>query len=594
MFYISMTSVQCLLQNLLCGDEGVHLRQCASCVLIGILIGVDGIGQDAMLPLGSPAYALEERYEILTGSSDELHSAIKPFRRGDIFAMAYQQADTSNSAFTVFDLKYLLADNDEFYFLPGKDLSADNTSLTAQPPLSRTPILGIFYTRPAHLYALDLKDFYLRVNPIVHFGLGKEDNRSGLLFVNRRGVEIRGGIDQKVFFNTNIIEAQLRPASHVKRYVDDFLALPDAGLFKDFDSRIFEGDGAYDYLSSTGYFGFDISRHVGMQLGHGKNFIGDGYRSLFLSDFAKNYFYLKLNTRVWRFHYQNIFAELSAREKLPGNVVVPKKYLAAHYLSFAVTPRFTLGLYEAVVFAREENRFELQYLNPVILYRSIEHHVGSPDNVCIGLSAKWDVAKRVRFYGQFILDEFKVTEFFSDQGWWGNKHGFQLGGKYLNVFGVSSLDLQIEYNRVRPFTYTHYDSLGSYSHFNQPLAHPSGANFSEVLLKVDYRPISRLWLDGRLFMIQSGSDIDSESFGSNILRSNSDRNADFGIEQGQGIPIQNRILSFTAMYMLKHNVFLEAQYFIRNYDSDFDDDDLLTRYGTVGLRWNFFPMRDEF
>jgi hypothetical protein len=569
-------------------------RSCVLFVCICVFHTTVSLGQDALLPLGSPAYSLAERYQISGITTHTFHSSIKPFRRGDLFKTSYQLSDTLRLRPTSFDIHYLRADNDEFYFFQHDSTVDRQSTLSEGPPQSRSSVFSIFYTRPAHFFALDNDDFYLRINPILHFGLGKESSNEDLLFVNRRGIELRGGIDQKVFFSTNIIEAQLRPASHVQRFVGDYHALPDAGLFKDFDSRIFAGNGAYDYLSSTGYVAFSVSRHVGVQLGHGKNFLGDGYRSLFLSDFAKNYFYLKFNTRVWKFHYQNLFAELSAREKLPGNVVVPKKYVAAHYLSFQVSPQLTLGLYEAVVFAREENRFELQYLNPVILYRSIEHHVGSPDNVIIGLSAKWDVAKRVRFYSQFIVDEFKFSEFLSSRGWWGNKHGLQLGVKYLDVLGLRDVDLQVEYNRVRPFTYSHYDSLGSYSHFNQPLAHPAGANFSEVLLKLDYRPFSRLWLSGKFFFIQSGTDTDDIFFGSNILRSNIERNAEFGIDHLQGVPVKNQIISLTAMYMLKHNLFLEAQYFRRDYNSEASSRDLLTKYYGFGIRWNYFPSQDEF
>ena len=50
-----------------------------------------------------------------------------------------------------------------------------------------------------------------------------------------------------------------------------------------------------------------------MQLGHDRNFIGNGYRSLILADYSTPYFFLKLNTRIWKFNYQNLFAELTAR-----------------------------------------------------------------------------------------------------------------------------------------------------------------------------------------------------------------------------------------------------------------------------------------
>lgn len=546
--------------------------------------------QDAPAPLNSPSSSLLDEL-LLRGRAHRLvHSAIKPYHRGDVFDAALNDASSDFPVLNPHARRYLLGDNDLFY--PISDSAS--TDLLSAPPQSDRTFLRIFYKRPAHFFAFDDSSFSLRINPVLHFHIGKESGNDDLLFINRRGAEVSGVIDRRVYFYTNILETQLRPAAYIREFVEDKRALPDAGLFKNFNGRLFPGEGAYDYLASNGAVGLHVSRHISLQLGHGKHFLGDGYRSLFLSDFAKNYFYLKFNTRVWKFHYQNLFAELGSREKLPGNTLVPKKYLAAHYLSFKVTPAFTVGLYEAVIFAREENRFELQYLNPIILYRSIEHHVGSPDNVLIGLSATWDVAQRARVYGQFILDEFVFNEFFSERNWWGNKYGVQLGVWYPDAFEVEDLDVRLEYNRVRPYTYTHYDSLGSYAHFNQALAHPLGANFTEVLLKLDYRPVPRLWVTAKAFAIRGGADTDSAFYGSDILRSNSERVSEFGVNHRQGVPIKNTILSLNVAYMLRHNFFLEAQYFQRDYDSDAPAESLLTRFVSLGVRWNYFPSQDEF
>ena len=159
---------------------------------------------------------------------------------------------------------------------------------------------------------------------------------------------------------------------------------------------------------ANAYVGARISPHVNLELGHGRNFIGNGIRSLFLSDFSNDYFYLKLNARVWKFQYQSIFAELIRPVQASRDILLPKKYFAAHYFNFHVTDNFDIGLFETVVFARE-NQFELQYLNPVILYRTVEGAIGSPDNVLIGLDIKWNLWKKYSLYSQFVLDEFKVS-----------------------------------------------------------------------------------------------------------------------------------------------------------------------------------------
>jgi hypothetical protein len=197
-------------------------------------------------------------------------------------------------------------------------------------------------------------------------------------------------------------------------------------------------------------------------------------------------------------------------------------------------------------------------------------------------------------YGQIIFDEFKFDELFGGNQWWGNKFAFQTGAKYINAFGIDQLDLQVEYNQSRPFNYSHRDSTGSYSHFNQPLAHPLGSNFQEFVLLARYRPTKRISLDGRLFLIATSEDIDSISYGQNILRPNDDRNDDYGIEQGQGTGVNTFVARLQASYMIKQNLFLDARYFFRRYDSELDANDLKTHYLSLGIRWNLYRDQTEF
>ena len=76
---------------------------------------------------------------------------------------------------------------------------------------------------------------------------------------------------------------------------------------------------------------------------------------MFLSDFSKDYLHLKLSTRVWRIHFQNIFGAIQARSanSNPNDELIPKKYFAAHYLSIKILDNLTVGLFEQVVFGRE-------------------------------------------------------------------------------------------------------------------------------------------------------------------------------------------------------------------------------------------------
>jgi hypothetical protein len=484
-------------------------------------------------------------------------------------------------------------DPDRAAFWVGDDFALKSL----EDPLHRTqkPIFNLFYPTPAHLLEVNRPDFYLRFNPVLDFRYGKQQGDTEDYFFNRRGLKLRAGIDDRIFLNFEILETQAGLPNFVRQFRDRFKAVPGAGFIKSYSLDVANVARGTDYLNGQGYLSADITKHVGARLGYGRHFIGDGERSLLLSDFSNNYPFLELNWRIWKFHYRNIFAELTSGPARPDGAdgLLQKKYMAAHYLSINIGKRLTFGLFESVVMSRE-NGFDLAYLNPVILYRTIEQSVGSPDNVIIGITGRYRTPFRVELYGQLVLDEFKFDELFIERrGWWANKFGYQIGARYADAFGIGQLDLTVERNFVRPYTYTHR-GLNNYTHFAMPLAHPLGANFHENLLAVEYRPLPRLHLRGRLFMITQGEGTDDRVVGENLNQSDRLREMDFGNETGQGIGYTNSLLSLTASYELKPNLWLEAEYLSRNKDADSVDRDLETTILNLGVRWNVARQRYEF
>ncbi|MCB0552648.1 MAG: hypothetical protein KDD02_03775 [Phaeodactylibacter sp.] len=571
--------------------------------------------QGSGLPLGSPAYHILDRLEIKTGLEAPYHASLKYYLRGDVaaYAMGIDTAAVSLSAADRRDLYYLFKDNNEWLVtarypirIAGpRELIYSDTLMTqveasmADPRyiMREKPYLGFLYPTPANMLEVNQKFFHLRVNPLLDFKLAKEQNDQELIFNNLRGIELRAGIDDRIFVYFSILETQSRFPDYVNERIKRDKAIPGAGLYKTYKSEIFDITNGYDYLNGQGYLAFNVTRHVGLQFGYGRNFIGNGYRSLILSDFSNNYLYLKANWKVWKLHYQNIFAELAAESNanVSGDKVLPKKYMAAHYLSYNVLPNLSFGIFETVMFSRENGGFELQYLNPVILYRTIEQGLGSPDNVLIGMDAKWNIFHRVQLYGQLMLDEFKFDELFIERrGWWANKFGIQGGAKYINAFGVEHLDLQAEFNIVRPYTYTHRDSSASYTHYNQPLAHPLGANFQEGLLIARYQPFKKWFLEGRFIRAEFGEDGPGQNWGGNLLLSHNNREQDFGNTIAQGIRANTSILGLDVSYMLAHNVFIDLQYFYRKKDSEDDKLDLTTQYLGGGVRINVGKQRMDF
>lgn len=545
-------------------------------------------GQAAGIPLQSDAYHLLDRLEIKTGVASPIHPELKFFSRKDAARYALK-LDSSTQANIGRrdrqDIQYLADDNNEW--IP------DTSHLMRRYP--RKGFWRYIYPTPANFFEVNVPDFKLRVNPILDLEMGSEKGNASLLFQNRRGLEVRGEVDRKLYFYTNLIETQARYQDYVSERVVAFQAVPGAGFYKNFRGANIDDQKVYDFNIATAYMGFQASRHFGIQIGHGKHFIGNGYRSMFFSDYSAPGFFLKLDTRVWKFHYQNLFLELNpvSHGNVQGGNLLPKKYAAIHYLNFKLNKDLAFGFFEASVFNRSR-QFELQYLNPVIFYRTVEGMIGSPDNVLIGVDGHYNFLHHFQIYGQFLLDELVVSEVFSGSGWWANKWGIQGGLKYINAFGIEHLDLQFEHNRARPYTYSHYDPYNSYTHYNQPLAHPLGSNFEENILLIYWRPVNRLSLNARFIQMHQGENSETQNWGANPLLDYDTRVMDYGNEIGQGVDAQIQLFGLDASWRIWHNAYIDLKYLYRRKNSADDSLDRKTQALNLGFRLNMWNSPMDF
>lgn len=426
-----------------------------------------------------------------------------------------------------------------------------------------------------HLVQLQGKDYWFTIDPIFDLQTGT-DSEGGSTYNNTRGIWVQGGLGKKFNFYTTVFESQGRFADYVNRYIESIRAsgsepiVPGRGV-----SKRFKTDG-YDYPVAEAYLSYSPAKFLNIQFGHGKNFIGDGYRSLFLSDVTSPHPFLKLNTNFWKIKYTNTFMWMrDVRPEVKEDGAFLTKYIANHYLSWNVSKRLNLGFFESVLWTNSNNRgFDVNYLNPIIFYRAIEFETGQDaGNALLGASVKYKFSDNVNAYGQFILDEFSLGDVRAGNKSWKNKFGFQLGVKYYNAFKVDNLVLQLELNRVRPYTYSHNTIVLNYGHNNQPVAHLWGANFSEVVLSGRYRK-HRWFGDARLIFGTRGFDFnngtDNFNYGGDIYRVEGDRPFDTGVKIGQGIKTKTFYGNLQAGYLINpaSNLKLFTDITIRNFNPD--------------------------
>ncbi len=550
--------------------------------------------QSPDLEENSEIYHILERMEIKSAMVPEYFSGIKNYKIQDIISFSQILKDSLKNIQSrdFFDIDYILKDNIDWakYFFDPVYYKKLKNDLN----ISENGIFNMFYKANSSFYSLHTDNFFIKINPVINFNAGKDIKTGKYNYQNTRGIIISGLLDKKIYFYTSIYENQRSFLPHIERKIKRDFAIPGQGYYKKYESSVFKNTPGYDFLNAKAYFGFNLTKSLSAEMGHGKFFIGNGIRSLFLSDYSNNYYYLKFDTRVWKLLYRNIFAELTAksREEINKDTLLPKKYMAAHYLNYRITRNFQIGLFENVIFTRG-GHFEFQYLNPVILYRTVEQFTGSADNVIVGIDWKYNFLHRISFYGQFVLDEFNFKKLKENNNWWGNKYGLQLGVKYIDVAGIDHLDLQLESNIIRPYTYSHREKSDSYSNFNQALAHPFGANFKELIILLNYKPENKIYIKAKALFAYKGEDKDGFSWGGNILKSNENRPLDdmgkirdYGFFTGNGAKRNIIQYTFDISYMIIHNYNLFANFIYHKDISSIPESTINELYSGAGIRVN--------
>jgi hypothetical protein len=554
-----------------------------------LLSAVPVFSQSTYLPQGSKSDHFLERLEIRLQSNPELNIfTAKPFSR-KVAVQVAEEAD-SLSKFYPYDEYYKLSERDKYNL---RELLMNNSEwVTGNKDdfKSKHPWFNTFYKTKANFFEVNEKDFFLALNPVIQQQQSYQTDNKEHVFLNSKGFTLRGMIGKHLGFSSYVTDNQERGPDYFQQRVTatGFPAVPGAGYYKDFKTT------AFDYFDARGSIVFDVWKYFNIQFGYDKNFIGNGYRSLILSDYSAPYLFLKINTRVWKINYQILYMELINQHQR-GDYQYPKKYSVVHHLSINATKWLNLGMYDNVVFSRADH-FDFSYLNPIIFLVAAQQENGSPDKTTVGLDFKANIGHATQFYGQFVINEFVLHEVLHySNGWWGNKQGLQLGLKYIDAFNIKNFDLQFEANLVRPYTYSHNDSVSNYSNYNQPLAHPLGANFIEFLTIARFQPANKWNVEAKFIYFKQGLDSGGVNFGGNIFLNYETRPGDYGFKIGSGLPASCINVSALVTWEPKENLFIDLSTLYRNYTTHgITTETKSSMTFTIGLRMNMFRRQYDY
>ena len=438
--------------------------------------------------------------------------------------------------------------------------------------------------------------FNLTLDPLLNFEIGEDLNTKipDNLYVNMRGILVRGDIGKKISFETSFHENQAKFVNYIHNFNDTFLVVPGQGRWKKFKSN------SYDYAMASGYISYSPNNHFNFQFGHGKHFIGDGYRSLLLSDNSFNYPYVRITSSFGKIQYTNlygVFMNLNSGDvKTPPNIepLFQKKAASFQMLSWNIHKRIQLGLFQGMIWQAADNKnnqhLNFYYFNPVIYADAIKYSTDNTNNILLGSTIKIKITNSAALYGQYVLDDY------ASNGSINNKSGFQIGAKAFNLFKIKNLHFQAEYNQVRPYTYAHKKTEQNYSHYNQPLAHPLGANFKETVAFLNYR-IGDFFTELKFNYVLIGVDSTGKSYGNNIFRS--DNYAYYGVnsinnEQGQGVQRTLMYRDFKIGYLINPSTNLNIVLGVSNRTEKIESVKTITNFFYIGIRTSLTNVYYDF
>ena len=273
-----------------------------------------------------------------------------------------------------------------------------------------------------------------------------------------------------------------------------------------------------------------------------------------------SYIGLQINFDKIRFHSLHGSLMPYSPYEMHKRNINPNKYIAAHRGEIDLTNNFTISITELAIYGNRN--IDLDYLNPVHWYWSVEHNTGDRDNILIGIDYSWRIKPNIRFYQTMLLDEVTWSKIFKP--WWGNKFIFQSGLHFVPTNNPSIPDIRIEYTLSRPWIYSHKDSINTFSSANQPLGYPFGPSSDLISISSNFYPSSNIYIKGSFNYYRKGSGL-----GSSLYQNYIERDPDLDNDTPLLLkPIAyNRII--TLMIEYKFSRYINAQF---NFNSISKDD----------------------
>ncbi|MGJ8661975.1 MAG: hypothetical protein ACSHXL_08050 [Bacteroidota bacterium] len=346
-----------------------------------------------------------------------------------------------------------------------------------------------------HLFEIIGEGYSLYISPVLNLAVGNDygDTNERRLFNNTRGFLVEVDLLDKFSFSTALYENQNRFTEYESAYyrsagerypnIDSTYFVDNAMIPGGARTKPFKVDG-FDYAYAIGNLVYAPTKYLRFMAGNNTNFVGEGYRSLFLSDnsvpstyaradmtFAKRFDYTMMRSKQFNLLRRPIYTTVEAYYEA--------KLYSSQFLNFRASDKLSISLFEGSYWnvgdSISSKKVNAGYFIPLPYVGGLLANNTNEVSTLSGLQMSYIPIPQIRLYGQLALTNWNTKSI-----------GSQVGMRYYTPFGLKEGLIQLEYNNVPKRLYVSDNSRLNYSASNLPSAHPKGNGFQEFIFRFNY------------------------------------------------------------------------------------------------------------
>lgn len=334
------------------------------------------------------------------------------------------------------------------------EISNRNNSVVFYSASDRSQVLS------SKFFSNDEKFFYhykdsahvVNISPLGSFDAvydSYDDNSEHALMANI-GLRLFGALSNSFGYYLQVTNGALLSG-------DRSAAMIDRRLQQNIKFADLESD--FDFAESHVRFDYDWFYAI---IGKENRLLGSGINQrLIFSNNAPPHDAVSLGARFSNFEYRFTHSSLLSvpeSDYINGkDSYYPAKYAVTH--RFALKPSWgEIAFWEHLIYSNRG--LDLAYVNPISFYKSLEHSLHDRDNAIMGMDLTVRPFKGVQIKGTYFLDDIIISEIGND--YWSNKSAWNLA--LISVIPGMSASLGVEYARVEPYTFSHFDPQNSMTH----------------------------------------------------------------------------------------------------------------------------------